>query len=157
MDNSISFPADEGLRPVYFQRYNRRLRGVLLDQQAWFALRDLAKLTASHLGQRAAQKLDPDQTRLERLGGAPEEELLVSESGVYALLMLHCYHPENRSLRQWLSNEVVPTLREAEQNNALLPRHQMRQVQGQQIALLDWQGRLWVRFADAARLMELGG
>jgi prophage antirepressor-like protein len=157
MITSMSFPADDGLIPQYFVRYQRRLRGVLIDQQAWFVLRDLAKLTASHLGARVTAKLDPDQTRRERLAGEEEELWLVSESGVYALLLLHFYHPENRSLRQWLSNEVVPALRAAQQDNALLPRHQFRQVQGQQIALLDWQGRLWLRFADAARLMELEG
>lgn len=155
MDNSISFPAEDGLTPLSFHRYNRRLRGLLLDRQAWFVMRDLARLTNSHLGPRTVQKLDPDQTRRVKLAGVPEEELLVSESGVYALLMLHFYHPENRSLRQWLSHEVVPVLRDAQQPSGLLPRHRMRQIQGQQVAVLDWQGRLWVRFADAARLMEL--
>jgi len=155
MITSMSFPAEDGLMTLPFVRYNRRLRGVLLDQQAWFVLRDLARLTATQLNQRVAQKLDPDQTRWERLVGAPEDELLVSESGVYALLLLHYYHPEHRSLRQWLSSEVVPVLRTAQQDSAMLPRHRFRQVQGQHIALLDWQGRLWVRFADAARLMEL--
>ncbi|WP_207884925.1 Bro-N domain-containing protein [Pseudomonas sp. 30_B] len=157
MNTSTSSPAADGLTTHSFVRYSRRLRGVLIDQQAWFVLRDLAKLTASHLGPRVAQKLDPDQSRWERLAGAEEDELLVSESGVYALLMLHFYHPENRSLRQWLSNEVVPVLREAEQHNALLPRHQFRQMQGQEVAVLDWQGRLWMRVVDAARLMESEG
>lgn len=157
MNTSTYFPTGDGLRPHSFHRHSRRLRGLLLDQQAWFVLRDLAKLTASHLGPRVAQKLDPDQSRWERLAGTEEDELLVSESGVYALLMLHFYHPENRSLRQWLSNEVVPVLRESEQHNALLPRHQFRQMHGQQVAVLDWQGRLWMRVVDAARLMALEG
>lgn len=155
MNTSTFLTAYEGLRPHFFHRYSRRLRGVLLDQQAWFVLRDLVKLTAGHLSPRVVQKLDPDQSRWERLVGAEEDELLVSESGVYMLLMLHFYHPENRSLRQWLSNEVVPVLRESEQHNALLPRHQFRQMQGQPVAVLEWQGRLWMRVVDAARLMEL--
>ncbi|WP_296290482.1 phage antirepressor [Pseudomonas sp.] len=157
MMTSMSFPAEHGLNTQSFVRYNRQLRGVLLDQQPWFVLRDLTKLTASNRGVELVRKLEPDQSRWERLAGAAEDELLVSESGVYALLLLHLYHPENRSLRQWLSNEVVPALRAAQQDNALLPRHKFREVQGQHIALLDWQGRLWVRFTDAARLMELDG
>ncbi|MBB4863793.1 prophage antirepressor-like protein [Pseudomonas nitritireducens] len=157
MSTSMSFPSGDGLITQAFMRYNRPLRGVLLDQQPWFALRDLTKLTASKRGVELVRKLEPDQSRRERLVGATEDEWLVSESGVYALLMLHLYHPENRSLRQWLSNEVVPALRAAQQDCLLLPRHRFREVQGQQIALLDWQGRLWLRFADAARLMEREG
>lgn len=154
MDFSDSLPADEGLVPTVFQRYNRRLRGLLLERQAWFLIRDLAKLTNSHLGERAVQKLDPDQVRHERLEGFAEKQYLVSESGLYALLMVHFYHPENRSLRQWLSNEVLPVLRDAQQDNPFLPRRRMERVQGQQMSVMDWQGKLWVRWSDAVRLME---
>ena len=38
---------------------------------------------------------------------------MVSESGAYALLQRHFPHPENRNLRQWLTQEVIPALRQA--------------------------------------------
>ncbi len=91
---SMSFPAEHGLNTQSFVRYNRQLRGVLLDQQPWFVLRDLTKLTASTRGAELVRKLEPDQSRRERLAGAAEEEWLVSESGVYALLLLHLYPGE---------------------------------------------------------------
>ncbi|MDH0290793.1 Bro-N domain-containing protein [Pseudomonas sp. GD04087] len=154
MKFSDSPSADEGLIPTVFQRYNRRLRGLLIERQAWFVLRDLAKLTNSHLGERVTSKLDPDQLRHERLAGCEEKLYLVSESGLYALLMVHFYHPENRSLRQWLSNEVLPALRDAQQHNPHLPQRRMEQVEGHLMSVMDWQGKLWVRWSDALRMME---
>ncbi|SDI29093.1 BRO-N domain-containing protein [Pseudomonas panipatensis] len=159
MTPSLSSPADSGLIPSVFVRHHRQLRALLIERQAWFVGRDLARLTNSRITTRVIHKLDADQCRTGRLlgtRGACEEELLISESGVYTLLMVHFYHPENRSLRQWLSNEVVPVLRDAQQSNPHLPRRRLEQVQGQEMSLLDWQGTLWVRFGDAVRLMEAG-
>ncbi|TLP76713.1 phage antirepressor [Pseudomonas nitroreducens] len=146
--------ADEGLIPTVFQRYNRRLRGLLIEKQAWFVIRDLAKLTNSHIGERVTSKLDPDQIRHELLMDSEEKLYLVSESGLYALLLVHFYHPENRSLRQWISTEVLPALRDAQQNNPHLPRRRMEQIEGQPTSVMDWQGKVWVRWTDAVRIME---
>lgn len=154
MTPTDSLSADEGLIPTVFHRYNRRLRGMLIERQAWFSIRDLAKLTNSHLGARIGQKLDPDQIRHEKLAGYEQKEYLVSESGMYALLMVHFYHPENRSLRQWLSNEVVPALRDAQQHNPHLPHRRMQHINALQLSVMDWQGKLWVRWSDALRMME---
>ncbi len=38
---------------------------------------------------------------------------MISESGSYDLLLRRFYHPENRNLRHWLTQEVVPALRAA--------------------------------------------
>jgi prophage antirepressor-like protein len=154
MKFSDSMSADEGLIPTVFPRYNRRLRGLLIEKQAWFVIRDLAKLTNSHIGERVTSKLDPDQIRHELLMGSKEKLYLVSESGLYALLLVHFYHPENRSLRQWISTEVLPALRDAQQNNPHLPRRRMEQIEGQPTSVMDWQGKLWVRWTDAVRIME---
>ncbi|BAN47179.1 hypothetical protein PCA10_14470 [Metapseudomonas resinovorans NBRC 106553] len=35
---------------------------------------------------------------------------MVSESGLHALLCTYCYHPENRVLRRWVNQEVLPGL-----------------------------------------------
>ena len=152
-----SSTSDSVLVPSVFLRHRRPLRALLIENQAWFVGRDLARLTNSHVSTRVIHKLDADQCRVECLqiaGEAPVHEWLVSESGVYALLMVHFYHPENRGLRQWLSNEVVPALRDAAQDDPDLPRRRVKRVQGQQLSVLDWQGKLWVRFADAVGLME---
>ncbi|PJI51194.1 MAG: phage antirepressor [Pseudomonas sp.] len=151
------FPADNGLSFHTFQRYDRFLRGLMIDRQAWFPARDLARLTNCDVSGRTTRKLDPDQYRWERLAGSPEDQLLVSESGLYTLLLVYFYHPENRSLRQWLSNEVVPALRDAQMPAGYGPRQAMREVQGYPLAVLEWQGSVWLRFGDAARVLERGG
>ncbi|MFS2122297.1 Bro-N domain-containing protein [Pseudomonas sp. Pseusp97] len=157
MNPSTMFPADNGLSFQTFQRFDRPLRGLLLDRQAWYCARDLARLTNTHFAARVPRKLDADQYRWERLLGGSEDELLVSESGLYTLLLVYFYHPENRNLRQWLSNEVVPTLRDAQLPTGYGPRHATREVQGYPLAVLEWQGSVWLRFGDAARVLERGG
>ncbi|WP_371367353.1 Bro-N domain-containing protein [Pseudomonas sp. QL9] len=150
-------PSESVLTPSFFLRHHRQLRGVLIDSQAWFVARDLARLTNSHITERVVQRLDADQHRtalLAGLQGDVEKELLVSESGVYALLMVNFYHPENRSLRQWLSNEVLPVLHDAQQHNPHQPRRYFGPALGKQVGLLDWQGALWMRVSDAVKLWE---
>lgn len=52
--------------------------------------------------ERLIRKLDTDQYRFLRLNyhGEIQDTLMVSESGVYALMIYH-HIPENRNLRQW--------------------------------------------------------
>ncbi|MDH1007236.1 Bro-N domain-containing protein [Pseudomonas nicosulfuronedens] len=157
MTPSTMFPANNGLSFHTFQRYDRFLRGLMIDRQAWFPARDLARLTNSDVSGRTTRKLDPDQYRWERLVGSREDELLVSESGLYTLLLVYFYHPENRNLRQWLSNDVVPVLRDAQLPTGSFPRHALREVQGYPLAVLEWQGSVWLRFGDAARVLERDG
>ena len=158
MSPALFSPADSALIPTAFLRHHRQLRALLIEHQAWFVARDLARLINSHITERVIHRLDPDQHRkalLQNGHGDCEEELLISESGVYALLMVNFYHPENRSLRQWLSNEVLPVLHDTQQHNPHLPRRQVAPALGRELGLLDWQGSLWVRLGDAVRMMEL--
>ncbi|OBY92275.1 hypothetical protein A6723_028575 [Pseudomonas sp. AU11447] len=156
MNPSKLFPADKGLSFQTFQRFDRTLRGLMIDRQAWFSTRDLARLTNSDVSGRTTRKLDPDQYRWEHLLGGSEDELLVNESGLYTLLLVYFYHPENRNLRQWLSNEVVPTLRDAQLPTGYGPRQAVREVQGYPLTVLEWQGSVWLRLGDAGRLLERG-
>jgi prophage antirepressor-like protein len=104
-------PRIEPFEPTTFLRHNRQLRTLLLETQVWFSARDLSKLIAWPMNERTTSKLDPDQRRTLILSshGVMEEELMLSESGVYAMLVHH-YHPENRSLRQWITNDVPQVL-----------------------------------------------
>lgn len=114
-------------------------------------------MTNSTLNERITNKLDRDQTRKAVLlngSGQAENELLISESGVYALLVVQLYHPENRELRQWLTNEVVPVLRDAELDDPALPRQRFARALGCDVSVLEWQGVLWVRVSDAVRALE---
>src|SRR5476649_2903770 len=100
--------------PTVFARHNRFLHALMQDNQAWFCVHDLGRLMGRPMDERLTLKLDPDQRRTVRLlkSGNTVESLMVSESGMYALLVHH-FIPENRNLRQWLSNEVIPMLRDS--------------------------------------------
>jgi prophage antirepressor-like protein len=85
----------ESLKPTQFTRHSIQLHALLLENQAWFCAHDLGRLMGKHLDERVTRKLDVDQRQmmLVDLYGAAQERLMVSESGVYALLIYH-YCPE---------------------------------------------------------------
>jgi len=152
---NLSFsPTDDGLIPAYFLRHHRRLRVLLIEQQAWFVVSDLNRLVSRPIDAHLIARLDADQSRREQLSGDTQAQWLVSESGLYALLMIYRYHPENRSLRQWISNDVLPALRDAPNHDHRLPRRRMQHLLGEFLPVMDWQGNLWVRWSDAIGLME---
>ncbi|WP_271411601.1 BRO-N domain-containing protein [Pseudomonas sp. Q1-7] len=100
----------------HFIRHGRLLRATLVGDEPWFAARDLGRLLGISANVRMNEGLDPDQWRsgLIKCGrGLAEEQMLISESGSYDLLLRRFYHPENRNLRRWLTHEVIPELRAA--------------------------------------------
>lgn len=139
---------------IRFQRYNRPLRALLIDDRAWFFCRDLAKLAGFRPDANLAQKLDPNQLRMERVqldDGSFVEEPLVNESGMHQLLLVYYFHPENRGLRSWISEEVVPALGR-QPAPAQQPRRRLLHWQGLELNLLEWQGSLWIRYDDMPRI-----
>lgn len=102
----------DALESRIFVRHRLQLRVVWARDQLWCCARDLGRLMGRSLGQRSLNKLDADQHQelAIRSHGSVQNTLMLSESGAYALLLYH-YHPENRSLRQWLTHEVLPAMR----------------------------------------------
>ncbi|MGQ3852060.1 BRO-N domain-containing protein [Pseudomonas capsici] len=145
--------------PTTFLRHNRQLRALLLETQPWFSARDLSKLIAWSLNERTTSKLDPDQRRTLWLEshGRTEEALMISESGVYALLVHH-YHPEHRSLRHWLTNEVVAALRDEQVPPVeSMPSLSLLQWPGMSLSMLHWQSEPWIRLRDVPQVLPVSG
>lgn len=145
------------LTPTTFHRHNRPLRTLLLESQVWFCAREMGRLMGWPLNERTTRKLDPDQRRTLTLatGFGDETELMVSESGVYAMLVHH-YHAENRELRQWLTNEVVPCLRdECVAPGAGSPCLSFLQWPGLSVSMLHWRSEAWIRLRDMPRVVAL--
>jgi prophage antirepressor-like protein len=142
--------------PSVFTRHNRFLHAFMQDNQAWFCVQDLGRLMGRPMDQRLTLKLDPDQRRYVWLlkSGKTVESLMVSESGMYALLVHH-FVPENRNLRQWLSNEVIPTLRESKATSVdNIPSLSSLQWAGISVPLLHWQHQAWIKWRDMPDLMQ---
>lgn len=141
--------------PTVFTRHHLRLHALLLENQPWFCARDLGRLMGFHLSDRAVNKLDEDQRHmlLINYNGKLENLLMISESGAYALLVYH-YVPGNRLLREWLTHEVVPALRDAGQsNNTDRPMLSLLDWPEMSLSLLHWQNEGWIRLRDMPYLL----
>lgn len=141
--------------PAVFNRHNLHLHALLLENQPWFCARDLGRLMGVHLNDRMVSKLDKDQRHvlLIRYHGQPETRLMLSESGVYALLVYH-YAPGNRLLREWLTHQVVPALRDAQAStDTERPMLSVLDWPEMSLSLLHWQNDGWIRLRDMPYLL----
>ncbi len=96
------------------------------------------------------RKLDPDQhqTRKTLIHNQIENILLISESGVYALLVYH-YCPEYRALREWLTHQVIPTLRDTQHpTTSERPQLSLLSWPDMTLSLLHWNNQPWIRLQD---------
>ena len=140
----------EPLISTLFIRHNIHLHALLLENQVWFCAHDLGRLMGKYLDERMSRKLDADQRQmmLVHAHGAAEERLMLSESGVYALLVYH-YCPEYRLLREWLTHQVVPALRDARPLQAVeRPTLSVLDWPKMSLCMLHWQDEPWIRLRD---------
>lgn len=140
----------EPLISTLFTRHNIYLHALLVENQAWFCAHDLGRLMGKFLDERMSRKLDADQRQMMFVyaHGAAEERLMVSESGVYALLVYH-YCPEYRLLREWLTHQVVPALRDARPSRAVeRPTLSVLDWPEMSLSMLHWQDEPWIRLRD---------
>ncbi|KPG99688.1 phage antirepressor protein [Pseudomonas sp. RIT-PI-q] len=143
------------LIPQVFTRHKLHLHALLLENQPWFSARDLGRLLRLYLNERAVRKLDPDQHQSIRMliHCSLETTLMISESGVYALLVYH-YCPEYRALREWLTHDVVPALRDAQQPTSTeRPQLSLLNWPEMSLSLLHWNNQPWIRLQDVPQML----
>ncbi|AQT96057.1 BRO-N domain-containing protein [Pseudomonas azotoformans] len=136
--------------PTVFTRQNLQLHALLLENQPWFCARDLGRLMGLYLAERMVSKLDKDQRQTLEIcyHGQPENMLMLSESGFYALLVYH-YSPGHRLLREWLTHQVVATLRDKHQPRSTdRPMLSLLDWPEMSLSLLHWQDEGWIRLRD---------
>jgi prophage antirepressor-like protein len=89
-----------------------RVRAVLRGDEAWFAAADVC-VALDHTNPRMAiGRLDDDEKGVTTVytPGGPQEINVVSESGLFALI-LTSRKPEARAFRRWVTGEVLPSIR----------------------------------------------
>ncbi|MCU1759896.1 Bro-N domain-containing protein [Pseudomonas sp. 14P_8.1_Bac3] len=136
--------------PTVFTRHNLALHALLLDNQSWFCARGLGRLMGFHLSDRVVGKQDENQRHMLLIDyhGQPEKRLMLSESGAYALLVYH-YAPGNRLLREWLTHQVVPALRDARPSQSVeRPTLSVLDWPKMSLCMLHWQDEPWIRLRD---------
>ncbi|WP_426233883.1 BRO-N domain-containing protein [Pseudomonas sp. TWP3-2] len=141
--------------PTLFTRNKAHLHALLVENQAWLCANELGRLMGKRLDERMLRKLDSDQRQmmLVETYGEADERLMVSESGAYALLVYH-YCPEYRQLREWLTHQVLPALRDARPSRtAERPTLSVLSWPQMSLSTLHWQDEPWIRLRDMPCLL----
>lgn len=138
--------------PTHFMRFNRPLRAILIDDQPWFVAADFGRLLGRRKPEGILQQLDDDQRARVILshGDGCESVEVISESATFALYYRYRL-PEHRNLRRWLSQEVIPLLRDQIATAAWKPRRVLMAWEGQRVSLLERQGGLWAPLEELPR------
>ncbi|QJP06720.1 phage antirepressor [Pseudomonas multiresinivorans] len=140
--------------PTFFTRKKRFLRGLIIDNQAWFVSRDIARLLSVQFPDSFHHRFFPHEVQTVQLAyrtGSTEETILVIEAAAYKALV-RFGHPELESLDHWLSQDVIPTLRDQHTPETDAPRRVHLTWETRRLMLLNWQGGLWMRWEEVPLL-----
>ena len=143
------------LTPSIFTRHKLPLHALLIQNQPWFCARDLSRLLHIYLNERILRKLDPDQHQTHKtlIHNQIENTLLISESGIYALLVYH-YCPEYRALREWLTHQVISTLRDTQHpTTSERPQLSLLNWPDMSLSVLHWNNQPWIRLQDVPNMV----
>ncbi|MFH8619197.1 phage antirepressor [Streptomyces sp. NPDC017979] len=95
-----------------FPETAQHVRSVMVDGEPWFVGKDACDVVGISKYRDALAQLDADErvsAVVDTLGG-PQQMVLVSEPGVYALMLIS-RSPRVKPFRRWLTHEVIPSIR----------------------------------------------
>lgn len=89
------------------------VRVVTQNNQPWFVATDVATTLGYRNAPDASRHLDDDEkgTQIVRTLGGDQKLTVISESGLYALV-LRSRKPEARKFAKWVTSEVLPSIRQ---------------------------------------------
>ena len=99
------------LQMLSFQ--GQRVRMLEQDGQPWWVLRDVCEVLGIKQSVRVSERLDGDEVNQAHLAdarGRRQKTTIISESGLYAVL-LRSDKPLARPFRKWVTSEVLPSIR----------------------------------------------
>ncbi|MFO1100014.1 MAG: Bro-N domain-containing protein [Xanthobacteraceae bacterium] len=97
---------------VPFSFEGQPVRIIDRDGNPWFVLADVCRVLEIEQPTRAAERLDEDEkgvTTIHTPGGR-QEMLIISESGLYSLV-LTSRKPAAKRFKKWVTSEVIPSIR----------------------------------------------
>lgn len=97
---------------VPFTYEGAAVRTVIVDNEPWFVARDICNVLGLPNLSMAIARLSEDEKGVNRIDtpGGPQQMAIVSESGMYALV-LRSDKPEAARFRRWVTAEVLPAIR----------------------------------------------
>lgn len=96
-----------------FSYEGKEVRTVRRGSESWWVLRDVCDVLDLTTPARVAERLEEDevsQTHLIDSIGRRQETIIVSESGLYNVI-LRSDKPEARKFKRWVTHEVLPSIR----------------------------------------------
>jgi prophage antirepressor-like protein len=103
-------PAENEIIPLEFKSY--AVRAIEIKGEVWFVLVDLARVLAYGSPKDAGRCLRDKHkgSHLVRTPGGEQEMTIVNEAGLYRLMM-KSKSPEAEDFQDWITDEVLPTIR----------------------------------------------
>lgn len=108
---SVAIP-DGGTSPFEFPETGQQVRTLMIEGEPWFVGKDTCDVVGISKYRDALAQLDPDErvsAAVDTPGGR-QEMVLVSEPGVYALMLIS-RSPKVKPFRRWITHEVIPAIR----------------------------------------------
>lgn len=105
------FPAaSAAVTPFSFR--DHAVRVILIDGEPWFVASDIAEVLGYRDARDAGRNLPDRQkgTQIVRTLGGPQKMTIVSEGGMYRLV-LRSRKPEAEAFTDWVTDEVLPSIR----------------------------------------------
>nr|WP_010894930.1 Bro-N domain-containing protein [Xylella fastidiosa] len=144
---------------IPFDFHSHAVRVVMRDGNPWFVATDVCTALGYRNPSKAvADHLDDDEKSNQSLGLAGKPVIIISESGLYALV-LRSRKPEARKFSKWVTSEVLPSIRKTCEYTVHpdLGYDQMRSYSKdrKQMAALNTAHSRWI--SDVRRLLESAG
>lgn len=95
--------------PQYFNFGKNEVRTVLIDNEPWFVVVDIARVINSTNPSSLIEMVDEDERAKQSLGRQGEANI-VNESGLYTIL-IRSKNPKAKPFRKWVTSEVLPSIR----------------------------------------------
>ena len=88
------------------------VRTFEIDGEIWFVAADVADILEMRDAFNATRELDEDEKGTQKVStpGGVQDKIIVSEAGLYTLLM-RSNKPEAKPFRRWVTHEVLPSIR----------------------------------------------
>ena len=125
-----------------FNPSNQPIRVKVIDNEPWFAGKDVCSAISIVNHKDALSRLDDDERRGSAVPTPSGEQTmtLVNESGLYNLIF-QSRKPEAKAFRKWVTSEVLPTIRKT--GTYTQPQHTRQRISRGELVNADMLSLLW--------------
>lgn len=136
---------------IPFDFEEQAVRVVMRDGDPWFVAADVCRVLEISNPTDAVKRLDDDEFTLDTIEGSHRPTNLVSESGLYALVLTSRKEAARR-FRKWITAEVLPAIRRTGRYEFTPPAAAPQTPEGDIAGLPYREAELWLSMVREARL-----